>query len=127
MRTRGRGSSTRSAKRLPEGSPVSLAWIILILSGTLEAVWANALAATKGFTRLGPSIVFFVSVVLSMGGLAYAMIDLPAGTAYAVWVAIGATLTAVWAMVTKRERATVLRVVLLTGLVMCVVGLKLVS
>lgn len=106
---------------------MSLAWIILILSGTLEAVWANALAATKGFTRLGPSIVFFVSVVLSMGGLAYAMIDLPAGTAYAVWVAIGATLTAVWAMVTKRERATVLRVVLLTGLVMCVVGLKLVS
>ena len=62
-----------------------MAWFILILSGAFEAVWAVALGKSDGFTRLVPSIVFFVALVISMGGLAWAMRDLQLGTAYAVW------------------------------------------
>ncbi|WP_144719566.1 DMT family transporter [Agrococcus jejuensis] len=102
-------------------------WVILVVSGLLEAVWATALSRTKGFTRWKPTVVFGVAIVGSMVGLAIAMLTIPTGTAYAVWVGIGAVTTAVWAMVTKAERATVARVVLLAVLVGCVVGLKVVA
>ncbi len=104
-----------------------MSWVILIASGVLEAVWASALAASKGFRRKKPAAVFVVALVASMAGLAYAMSDLPTGTAYAVWVGIGASLTVVWAMVTRKERASVARILLLLLLVACVVGLKAVS
>lgn len=104
-----------------------MAWFILVVSGVLEAVWATALAASKNFKRPIPTIVFGVALTASMTGLAFAMKSLPTGTAYAVWVGIGAVLTAVWAMATGQERATTGRVVLLLGLVGCVVGLKAVS
>lgn len=100
---------------------------MLVFSGALEAVWATALAASRGFTKLWPSVLFVVSAAVSMAGLAYAMTFLSAGTAYAVWVGIGAVLTAAWAMITKQERATVARVLLLAGLIACVIGLKVVS
>lgn len=99
-------------------------WIVLILSGAMEAVWATALGRSEGFSRLVPSIVFFVALVLSMGGLAYAMRDLPVGTSYAVWVGIGASLTVAWAMVTGTEPVSVLKLVFLVGIIGCVVGLK---
>ncbi|MDJ1371834.1 DMT family transporter [Gulosibacter molinativorax] len=104
-----------------------MSWLILILSGMLEAVWASALGASDGFKKRGPTILFLVSMVLSMVGLAYAMTDLPTGTAYAVWVGIGATLTVVWAMVTGAEKVSVARVSLLVLLIGCVAGLKAVS
>ncbi len=104
-----------------------MSWIILLISGVLEAVWATALGASKGFTRLVPTIVFGVALVLSMGGLAFAMRDIPTGTAYAVWVGVGAGLTIVWAMVTGAETASLVKVLLVIGIVACVVGLKLVS
>ncbi|GAA1785973.1 MULTISPECIES: DMT family transporter [Leucobacter] len=106
---------------------MSVAWIVLILSGMLEAVWASALDASKGFKKLWPSVLFVVSVTASMVGLAWAMREIPVGTAYAVWVGLGAVLTAAWAMITRKERATVLRIALLAGLIACVAGLKLVS
>lgn len=106
---------------------MSLAWIALILSGMLEAVWATALDASKGFRRFWPSAIFLLTFAASMAGLAYAMGEIPVGSAYAVWVGIGAVLTAAWALITRQERATVLRVVLLIGLIGCVVGLKAVS
>jgi quaternary ammonium compound-resistance protein SugE len=102
-----------------------VSWLVLVLSGVLEAVWATALSRSEGFSRLVPSIVFAVSLVASMGGLAYAMRDLPVGTAYAVWVGIGAALTAGYAMVTGAEAASVAKVLLLAGIVGCVIGLKL--
>ncbi|MDZ7928875.1 multidrug efflux SMR transporter [Rhodococcus sp. NPDC076796] len=101
-----------------------MAWIILVVSGVLEAVWATALGKSEGFTKLGPSVVFGVTVVLSMIGLAIAMRSLPTGTAYAVWVGIGATLTVTYAMITGAESASLLKVALLVGIVGCVVGLK---
>jgi quaternary ammonium compound-resistance protein SugE len=102
-----------------------MSWIVLVVSGALEAVWATALDRSEGFTRLWPSVVFGISVVASMGGLAYAMRDLPVGTAYAVWVGIGAALTVVYGMLTGAEPVSVVRLLLIAGLVGCVIGLKL--
>ena len=103
-----------------------MAWLVLVVSGVLEAVWATALGRSEGFTRLGPTIVFGVSVVLSMVGLAYAMRELPVGTSYAVWVGIGASLTVAYAMATGTEPVSLIKILLLLGIVGCVIGLKLV-
>jgi quaternary ammonium compound-resistance protein SugE len=100
-------------------------WLVLVLSGVLESVWATALGRSEGFTRLAPTAVFAAALVLSMAGLAYAMRGLPVGTAYAVWVGIGAALTAGYAMWSGDEAVSVVRVLLLAGIVGCVVGLKL--
>jgi quaternary ammonium compound-resistance protein SugE len=102
-----------------------MAWIVLVMSGVLEAVWATALGRSEGFTRLTPSIVFGVALVASMGGLAYAMRTLPLGTAYAVWVGIGASLTVAYSMATGGEAVSLLKIALILGLIGCVVGLKL--
>lgn len=102
-----------------------MSWIVLIVSGVLEAVWATALGRSEGFTRLVPSVVFGVALVASMAGLAFAMRTLPLGTSYAVWVGVGAALTVAWAMWTGEEQVSVVKVLLLVGLVGCVVGLKL--
>lgn len=104
-----------------------LSWIILIVSGAFEAVWATALGKSEGFTKLWPTVVFFVACALSMGGLAFALREIPTGTGYAVWVAIGASLTVVYGMITGAESASLLKIVLLLGIVACVIGLKLVS
>ena len=104
-----------------------MSWVLLVVSGVLEAVWATALGKSEGLTKLGPTIVFGVALVLSMGGLAVAMRDIPTGTAYAVWVGIGASLTVLYAMITGTEPASLIKVLLILGIVVCVVGLKLVD
>src|SRR3954447_6665423 len=101
-----------------------MSWLVLVLSGVLEAVWASALARSEGFTRLTPTLVFAGGLLASMAGLAWAMRELPLGTAYAVWVGIGAALTAGYAMWSGQEPVSVLRVFLLLGIVDCVIGLK---
>lgn len=102
-----------------------MAWVILVISGAMEAVWATALDRSNGLTRLGPSLVFAVGCALSMLGLAVAMKSLPVGTAYAVWVGIGAVLTVTYAMVTGAESVSLVKIFLLLGIVGCVIGLKL--
>jgi quaternary ammonium compound-resistance protein SugE len=102
-----------------------MAWTILVLSGGLEAVWATALGRSDGLSRPGPTIVFLLALVLSMVGLAFALRDIEVGTGYAVWVGIGASLTAGYAMATGDEPTSALRILLLAGIVGCVVGLKL--
>ena len=104
-----------------------MSWIVLIVSGILEAVWATALGKSEGFTKLWPTVVFGVALVASMGGLAYAMRDISTGTAYAVWVGIGASITVVYAMITGDESFSLVKFLLILGLVGCIVGLKLVS
>ncbi|MUK00528.1 QacE family quaternary ammonium compound efflux SMR transporter [Vibrio cholerae] len=103
-----------------------MAWIILVVSGVLEAVWATALGRSEGFSRIGPTLVFAVAMIASMAGLAFAMRTLPTGTAYAVWVGIGASLTVVYAMATGAEPASLLKVLFLLMIVGGVVGLKVI-
>ena len=102
-------------------------WVILILSGVFEAVWATALGRSEGLTKVGPTVVFGVAMVISMAGLAVAMRDLPTGTAYAVWVGVGASLTVVYGMATGAEAVSLAKVLLIMGLIGCIIGLKLVS
>lgn len=104
-----------------------MAWTVLIVSGMFEAVWATALSKSEGFTRLVPSIVFFIGAAISMGGLGWALKSIPVGSGYAVWVGIGAVTTALWAFATGAESATMLKIVFLIGIIGCVIGLQLVS
>ncbi|HKU30076.1 MAG TPA: multidrug efflux SMR transporter [Arthrobacter sp.] len=104
-----------------------MSWLVLLFSGALEAVWAAALHRSKGFRKPLPSAVFVLSLLASTGGLAFAMQSIPTGTAYAVWVGVGVVLTAAYAMVTKVERPTSARLLLLAGIGACVVGLKVVA
>lgn len=101
-----------------------MAWLVLIVSGLFEAVWATALGKSEGFSRLGPSIIFIIGLIVSMSGLAYAMRDLPIGTSYAIWVGIGAVATVTYAMAFDGEPVSLLKIVFLLGIVSCVVGLK---
>jgi quaternary ammonium compound-resistance protein SugE len=107
-----------------------MSWLILLLSGALEAAWAAALHRTfqaSGRRRIAPAVLFLASVAASTGGLAIAMQSIPTGTAYAVWVGVGVVLTSAYAMVTKVERPTAARLLLLSGIAACVVGLKVVA
>jgi quaternary ammonium compound-resistance protein SugE len=104
-----------------------MAWLILVVSGVLEAIWATALSKSDGFTRLAPSVTFGVALVLSMAGLAFAMRSFPPGTSYAVWVGIGAVLTVGYAMLTGAEVTSAVKVLLMLGIVACVTGLKVVG
>ena len=107
-----------------------MSWLILLLSGALEAVWAASLHRAfqaSGRKRLAPAALFLVSVAASTGGLAIAMQSIPTGTAYAVWVGVGVVLTSAYAMVTRVERPTAVRLLLLSGIAVCVVGLKVVA
>jgi quaternary ammonium compound-resistance protein SugE len=126
----GPGSVSRTSTPYPDSDKtasqeITVYWLVLVLSGVLEAVWATALGRSEGFTRLTPTLVFGVALAASMAGLALAMRSLPVGTAYAVWVGIGAALTAGYAMGTGQEPLSAVRVLLLVGIVGCVVGLKL--
>jgi quaternary ammonium compound-resistance protein SugE len=103
-----------------------MAWLVLVLSGVLEAVWATALGKTDGFTKPLPTIVFGIALVFSMAGLAYAMRTLPVGTSYAIWTGIGAALTVSYAMAFDGEAASVLKVLFILGIIGCVIGLKMI-
>lgn len=102
-----------------------MAWLVLVLSGIAEAVWAVSLGRSAGFTRVGPTVTFACALILSMAGLAYALRTLPVGTSYAVWVGIGAALTVVYSMAFGGEPLSALRLLFVTFIVAGVVGLKL--
>ena len=102
----------------------SIPWLVLLASAVLEAVWATALGLSDGFTEPIPTLVFAVTATLSMLGLGIAIRTIPLGTAYAVWVGIGAALTVGWAMATGVEAFSVVKVVFIAGIVGCAVGLK---
>ncbi|MGO1316534.1 MAG: DMT family transporter [Cellulomonadaceae bacterium] len=104
-----------------------MAWVVLIVSGVLEAGWALSLKASHGFTRLWPSVTFVVLLALSMAGLALALRTLPVGLAYAVWTGIGATVTAVLAMIFLGEPVNAVKVVSIVLIVAGIVGLNLSS
>ena len=104
-----------------------MAWLSLVVAGLFEVVWAVGLKYTDGFSRLWPSVFTVVAMVLSVLLLEYAVRSVPIGTAYAVWVGIGAVGTAVFGMILFGESREPLRLLCLALIVAGVVGLKLVT
>lgn len=102
-----------------------MAWFVLVVSALFESVWAVALSASHGFTRLWPSVIFFVGAVISMGGLAIALRSIPVGTGYAVWVGIGAVGTALYGMVVLEDPVNAARITCLGLIIGGVIGLQL--
>jgi quaternary ammonium compound-resistance protein SugE len=102
-----------------------MAWLQLALAGLLEVVWALGLKRTEGFTRLWPSVFTLAAMGLSFYLLARAVRTLPIGTAYAVWVGIGAVGTAVVAMLFMGESRSLLRVGSIMLIIAGVIGLRL--
>jgi len=104
-----------------------MAWAVLVGAGLLEVVWAIALKHTHGFTRLWPSVLGVSAAVVSFVMLSSALKSLPVGTAYAVWVGIGALGVALAGIVALGESAAPLRVGFLALILIGVVGLKIVE
>ena len=102
-------------------------WVILVASGAMEAVWALALDRSEGFSHLLPTLVFVAALAASMLGLNHAIRTIPLGTAYAVWVGIGAALTVAVGVLSGAESFSWAKLLLIVGLVACVIGLKLVG
>lgn len=104
-----------------------MAWVILVIAGLFEVGWAIGLKYTNGFTRPGPTIATVASMVVSLWLLGVALKSLPVGTAYSVWVGVGAVGTVVLGIVLLGESANILRLVSIGFIVAGIVGLKLAS
>ena len=102
-----------------------MAWILLVLAGLFEIAWAIGLKYTEGFTRLWPTVGTIAAMVVSLSLLGVAMKTLPVGTAYAVWVGVGAVGTAILGIVLLGEPANTGRIVSLVLIVAGIVGLKM--
>lgn len=104
-----------------------MAWVILVIAGLLETVWALFLKESHGLTRVLPTIGFVVFSILSVVLLAQALKSLPVGTAYAVWTGIGAAGTALIGMIWLGEPRDAARIISLVMLIAGIIGLKLSS
>lgn len=102
-----------------------MSWLILILAGLFEVAWAVGLKYTEGFTKFWPSVGTIVAMLVSIWLLAIAMKDLPLGTAYAVWVGVGAVGTAILGIVLFQEPANAGRLISLGLILAGIIGLKL--
>ncbi|MCB1899426.1 quaternary ammonium compound efflux SMR transporter SugE [Cognatazoarcus halotolerans] len=102
-------------------------WAILVVAGLFEIGWAIGLKYTEGFTRLWPTVGTVLSMIISVGLLGLAMKALPVGTAYAVWVGVGAIGTALLGIILFKEPATAARLLSLALILAGIVGLKLSS
>jgi quaternary ammonium compound-resistance protein SugE len=104
-----------------------MAWGILFIAGLLEMVWALLLKQSAGFTRLGPTVGFVITLFLSMFLLAQSLKTLPVGTAYAVWTGIGAAGTAIVGMLWLGESRDILKLISLMMLLSGIIGLRVTS
>ncbi|HEX7809635.1 MAG TPA: multidrug efflux SMR transporter [Thermoanaerobaculia bacterium] len=104
-----------------------MAWILLFVAGLLEVCWAVGLKYTDGFRKPWPSVLVIIAIIASMGLLAHAARTLPIGTAYAVWVGIGALGAAILGVVLFAEPVTIPRIVFLLMLLVAIIGLKATS
>ena len=100
-------------------------WIILAVAGLFEVCWAIGLKYTDGFSKFWPSVATIVAMAISVALLGFAMKTLPTGTAYAVWVGIGAVGTVILGIVLLGESASPMRLVSLALIVLGIIGLKL--
>lgn len=104
-----------------------MSWVLLIIAGLLEVAWASVLPSTEGLTRPAPTAAFLALLTASMVALAKAADSIPLGTAYGVWVGIGAVGAAVVGIVIHGDPATPARIAFLVLLVVAIVGLKATS
>lgn len=104
-----------------------MAWLILFVAGLFEVAWAIGLKYSDGFTKLWPSIFTIISIIISMGLLAYSLKYLPVGTAYAVWTGIGAVGTAILGIVLFEESKEFIRIFFISLIVVGIVGLRIFS
>lgn len=102
-----------------------MAWVLLMIAGLMETVFAVALKESNGFTRLWPSLIFAVASIISFTLLSLALRSLPVGTAYAVWTGIGAAGTAIVGIVMLGEPRDAFRLVSIALIIAGVVGLRL--
>ena len=100
-------------------------WIILIIAGLFEVGWAVGLKYTEGFTRLWPTLGTIISMIISLGLLGIAMKGLPLGTAYSIWVGVGAVGTVILGIVLLGESASVPRMISVALIIAGIIGLKL--
>lgn len=104
---------------------MTLAWVYLFFAGLFEICWAIGLKYTEGFTRLWPSVFTIVTLAISMVLLAKAAQILPIGTAYAVWVGIGAVGATILGVILFGEPVTIWRIACVVLLIAAIIGLKL--
>jgi len=102
-----------------------MAWLLLMVAGILEVGWAIGLKYTQGFTRLWPSVWTIVAMAISMGLLGIATKSLPIGTAYSVWVGVGAVGTVLFGVLFFGEPASAARMLSVALIVVGIIGLKL--
>ena len=100
-------------------------WIILIVAGLFEVGWAIGLKYTEGFTRLWPTLWTIMAMIISLGLLGIAMKGLPVGTAYSIWVGVGAVGTVILGIVLLRESASVSRMISVVLIIAGIIGLKI--
>ena len=104
-----------------------MVWILLVLAGLFEIVWAVGLKYTEGFTRLWPTVGTVAAMIVSFGLLSHVLKTLPIGTAYAIWTGIGAVGTALVGIIVLGESASPARLACIGMIAAGIVGLKLVS
>lgn len=102
-----------------------MAWIYLLIAGIFEIVWALGLKYSDGFSRLGPSAITILGMIISFYLLAVAVKSLPIGTAYAIWTGIGAVGTVLWGIFFLGESVSVTRIIFLLLIVTGILGLKI--
>ena len=97
-------------------------WVLLITAGLFEVVWAFTMKQSEGFTKIGPSVITIIAMLISFGLLAMAMRALPLGTAYTIWTGIGAIGAFIVGIVVLGEPANMMRIIagvlIISGLVM---------
>ena len=104
-----------------------MAWVLLIIAGLLEVGWAIGLKYTEGFTKLVPTVLTIFAIIASMGLLGKAAQTLPIGTAYGVWVGIGAVGAAILGIILFKEPVTPLRLVFMVMMIVSIIGMKATS
>ena len=102
-----------------------MAWVILVIAGLFEVGWAIGLKYTEGFTRLWPTVGTVLALIISLWLLGIAMKSLPVGTAYSIWVGVGAVGTVALGIVLLGEPANATRLISVTLIIAGIVGLKL--
>jgi len=118
------GKVTTRVTQLTTGR-ATVAWLVLIISGFLEAGWAVSLKQSAGFSRLWPTVSFVIFAALSLAGLAWSLKHLPVGPAYAVWTGIGAAVTVIIGIVFLNEAVSVLKIVSVGLIIAGVAGLNI--